>query len=188
MITSANRYTCTFGINNEDSNQWPPRWEKGIITNAPWRPVLGISNSEVYRFPMMVQQNTCLLLYFCTLYIVPVSLATAFRKFAPVFELRSPTETTLNLILSSDTEDRVSFWNVVVQTGTMDEVQNIRYQNSDFPSSIHFASSFQFRGAVIPINSPNCQQTADEFILLSRIWGSHGGEYEDGCLLGCSAV
>jgi hypothetical protein len=23
---------------------------------------------------------------------------------------------------------------------------------------------------------------------LSRIWGSHGGEYEDGCLLGCSAV
>jgi hypothetical protein len=22
----------------------------------------------------------------------------------------------------------------------------------------------------------------------SRIWGSHGGEYEDGCLLGCSAV
>jgi hypothetical protein len=21
-----------------------------------------------------------------------------------------------------------------------------------------------------------------------RIWGSHGGEYEDGCLLGCSAV
>jgi hypothetical protein len=24
--------------------------------------------------------------------------------------------------------------------------------------------------------------------LISRIWGSHGGEYEDGCLLGCSAV
>jgi hypothetical protein len=23
---------------------------------------------------------------------------------------------------------------------------------------------------------------------LSRIFGSHGGEYEDGCLLGCSAV
>jgi hypothetical protein len=23
---------------------------------------------------------------------------------------------------------------------------------------------------------------------LSRIWGYHGGEYEDGCLLGCSAV
>jgi hypothetical protein len=23
---------------------------------------------------------------------------------------------------------------------------------------------------------------------LSRIWGSYGGEYEDGCLLGCSAV
>jgi hypothetical protein len=23
---------------------------------------------------------------------------------------------------------------------------------------------------------------------LSRIWGFHGGEYEDGCLLGCSAV
>jgi hypothetical protein len=23
---------------------------------------------------------------------------------------------------------------------------------------------------------------------LGRIWGSHGGEYEDGCLLGCSAV
>jgi hypothetical protein len=22
----------------------------------------------------------------------------------------------------------------------------------------------------------------------SRIWGSHGGEYEGGCLLGCSAV
>jgi hypothetical protein len=26
------------------------------------------------------------------------------------------------------------------------------------------------------------------FLILSRIWGSHGGEYEDGCLLGCSAV
>jgi hypothetical protein len=25
-------------------------------------------------------------------------------------------------------------------------------------------------------------------LILSRIWGSHGGEYEDGCLLGCSAV
>jgi hypothetical protein len=24
--------------------------------------------------------------------------------------------------------------------------------------------------------------------LVIRIWGSHGGEYEDGCLLGCSAV
>jgi hypothetical protein len=24
--------------------------------------------------------------------------------------------------------------------------------------------------------------------LLSRIWGSHGGEYEDCCLLGCSTV
>jgi hypothetical protein len=24
--------------------------------------------------------------------------------------------------------------------------------------------------------------------IFSRIWGSHGGEYEDGCLLGCSAV
>jgi hypothetical protein len=23
---------------------------------------------------------------------------------------------------------------------------------------------------------------------ISRIWGSHGGEYEDGCLLGCSDV
>jgi hypothetical protein len=23
---------------------------------------------------------------------------------------------------------------------------------------------------------------------VSRIWGSHGGEYEGGCLLGCSAV
>jgi hypothetical protein len=25
-------------------------------------------------------------------------------------------------------------------------------------------------------------------VVTSRIWGSHGGEYEDGCLLGCSAV
>jgi hypothetical protein len=25
-------------------------------------------------------------------------------------------------------------------------------------------------------------------ILLRRIWGSHGGKYEDGCLLGCSTV
>jgi hypothetical protein len=24
--------------------------------------------------------------------------------------------------------------------------------------------------------------------MVSRIWGSHGGEYEDGCLLGCSTV
>jgi hypothetical protein len=24
--------------------------------------------------------------------------------------------------------------------------------------------------------------------ILSSIWSSHGGEYEDGCLLGCSAV
>jgi hypothetical protein len=24
--------------------------------------------------------------------------------------------------------------------------------------------------------------------LFSRIWGSHGGEYEDGCLLGCSTL
>jgi hypothetical protein len=24
--------------------------------------------------------------------------------------------------------------------------------------------------------------------LICRIWGSHSGEYEDGCLLGCSAV
>jgi hypothetical protein len=24
--------------------------------------------------------------------------------------------------------------------------------------------------------------------LICRIWGSHGGKYEDGCLLGCSAV
>jgi hypothetical protein len=27
-----------------------------------------------------------------------------------------------------------------------------------------------------------------DWIHLSRIWGSHGGEYEDGCLLGCSTV
>jgi hypothetical protein len=25
-------------------------------------------------------------------------------------------------------------------------------------------------------------------VLLSMTWGCHGGEYEDGCLLGCSAV
>jgi hypothetical protein len=24
--------------------------------------------------------------------------------------------------------------------------------------------------------------------LIGRIWGSHGGEYEDCCLLGCSTV
>jgi hypothetical protein len=27
-----------------------------------------------------------------------------------------------------------------------------------------------------------------ELFVLGRISGSHGGEYEDGCLLGCSAV
>jgi hypothetical protein len=26
------------------------------------------------------------------------------------------------------------------------------------------------------------------YIYTSRIWGSHGGEYEDGCVLGCSKV
>jgi hypothetical protein len=26
------------------------------------------------------------------------------------------------------------------------------------------------------------------FIIISRIWCSHGGEYEEGCLLGCSAM
>jgi hypothetical protein len=24
--------------------------------------------------------------------------------------------------------------------------------------------------------------------IVGEIWGSHGGKYEDGCLLGCSAV
>jgi hypothetical protein len=28
----------------------------------------------------------------------------------------------------------------------------------------------------------------DGNLLISRIWGSHGGEYEDGCLPGCCAV
>jgi hypothetical protein len=27
-----------------------------------------------------------------------------------------------------------------------------------------------------------------EYLPMCRIWGSHGGAYEDGCLLGCSAV
>jgi hypothetical protein len=31
-------------------------------------------------------------------------------------------------------------------------------------------------------------QTWRNTSILGRIWGSHGGEYEDGCLLGCSAV
>jgi hypothetical protein len=31
------------------------------------------------------------------------------------------------------------------------------------------------------------QVQADK-LYISRIWVSHGGEYEDGCLLGCSAV
>jgi hypothetical protein len=31
-------------------------------------------------------------------------------------------------------------------------------------------------------------QRYQNILLLSRIWGSHGGEYEGGCLLGCSAV
>jgi hypothetical protein len=32
------------------------------------------------------------------------------------------------------------------------------------------------------------QEWAREENLVCRILGSHGGEYEDGCLLGCSAV
>jgi hypothetical protein len=34
----------------------------------------------------------------------------------------------------------------------------------------------------------SCKSNYRSISLLSRIWGSHGGEYEDGCLLGCSAV
>jgi hypothetical protein len=30
--------------------------------------------------------------------------------------------------------------------------------------------------------------TEFSLLFICRIWGSHGGEYEDGCLLGCSAV
>jgi hypothetical protein len=44
-------------------------------------------------------------------------------------------------------------------------------------------------------NEPSGSVTGENFFeqlnnhrSLSRIWGSHGGEYEDGCLLGCSAV
>jgi hypothetical protein len=33
----------------------------------------------------------------------------------------------------------------------------------------------------------SCVYISEAFLVI-RIWGSHGGEYEDGCLLGCSAV
>jgi hypothetical protein len=32
------------------------------------------------------------------------------------------------------------------------------------------------------------QKEEEEEKKLGGIWGSHGGEYEDGCLLGCSTV
>jgi hypothetical protein len=39
---------------------------------------------------------------------------------------------------------------------------------------------------LICVNVP--RRSKENLRPLSRIWGSHGDEYEDGCLLGCSAV
>jgi hypothetical protein len=40
-------------------------------------------------------------------------------------------------------------------------------------------------GSSLPGGGPGETEQAQK--VFSRIWGSHGGEYEDGCLLGCSA-
>jgi hypothetical protein len=39
----------------------------------------------------------------------------------------------------------------------------------------------------LPVNL-TLREAQTELHNSSRIWGSHGGEYEGGCLLGCSAV
>jgi hypothetical protein len=56
----------------------------------------------------------------------------------------------------------------------------LKFGNSRIVDSFNLAYAIDYEKYNKKIESNRC--------IVSWIWGSHGGEYEDGCLLGCSSV
>jgi hypothetical protein len=89
----------------------------------------------------------------------------------------------------------ISMWlqsNTVHTRGVISPVNpngNYMYHLLQQPIPLTFVLGFvwfSLQTAIISLNSVN--QLFFVMVKFCGIWGSHGGEYEDGCLLGCSAV